>query len=56
MLAVRCTDERMLKLQRSGRIGFVGTAKGIEARSSARPTRCGRRIGCGRACAKAARR
>jgi len=30
MLAVRCTDERMLKLQRAGRIGFVGTAKGIE--------------------------
>lgn len=30
MLSVRCTDERMLKLQRSGRIGFVGTAKGIE--------------------------
>lgn len=30
MLRVRCTDERMLKLQRAGRIGFVGTAKGIE--------------------------
>ncbi len=30
MLRVRCTDERMLKLQRSGRIGFVGTARGIE--------------------------
>ena len=30
MLSVRCTDDRMLKLQRSGRIGFVGTAKGIE--------------------------
>lgn len=31
MLNVRCVDERMLKLQRAGRIGFVGTAKGIEA-------------------------
>lgn len=31
MLRVRCVDERMLKLQRAGRIGFVGTAKGLEA-------------------------
>lgn len=31
MLRVRVLDERMLKLQRAGRIGFVGTAKGIEA-------------------------
>src|SRR5687767_13242286 len=31
MLRVRCIDERMLKLQRAGRIGFVGTAKGLEA-------------------------
>src|SRR5262245_59896989 len=31
MLRVRCLDERMLKLQRAGRIGFVGTAKGLEA-------------------------
>jgi pyruvate dehydrogenase E1 component alpha subunit/2-oxoisovalerate dehydrogenase E1 component alpha subunit len=31
MLSVRCVDERMLKLQRAGRVGFVGTAKGIEA-------------------------
>jgi TPP-dependent pyruvate/acetoin dehydrogenase alpha subunit len=31
MLRVRCVDERMLKLQRSGRIGFVGTALGLEA-------------------------
>lgn len=31
MLSVRCTDERMLKLQRAGRVGFVGTAKGLEA-------------------------
>ncbi|TDJ71158.1 MAG: thiamine pyrophosphate-dependent dehydrogenase E1 component subunit alpha [Planctomycetota bacterium] len=31
MMRVRCTDERMLKLQRAGRIGFVGTAKGLEA-------------------------
>ena len=30
MLRVRCLDDRMLKLQRAGRIGFVGTAKGIE--------------------------
>ena len=30
MLRVRCLDERMLKLQRAGRIGFVGTAKGLE--------------------------
>ncbi len=31
MLRVRCVDERMLKLQRAGRVGFVGTAKGLEA-------------------------
>jgi len=31
MLRVRCVDERMLKLQRAGRVGFVGTARGIEA-------------------------
>ena len=31
MLRVRCMDERMLKLQRAGRIGFVGTATGLEA-------------------------
>jgi len=31
MLRVRCIDQRMLKLQRSGRIGFVGTALGLEA-------------------------
>jgi TPP-dependent pyruvate/acetoin dehydrogenase alpha subunit len=31
MLRVRCMDDRMLKLQRSGRIGFVGTATGLEA-------------------------
>lgn len=31
MLRVRVLDERMLKLQRAGRVGFVGTAKGLEA-------------------------
>ncbi|MBM3976846.1 MAG: thiamine pyrophosphate-dependent dehydrogenase E1 component subunit alpha [Planctomycetes bacterium] len=31
MLRVRCMDERMLKLQRAGRIGFVGSMKGQEA-------------------------
>jgi len=31
MLRIRCLDERMLKLQRAGRIGFVGTARGLEA-------------------------
>lgn len=31
MLRVRCVDERMLKLQRAGRVGFVGTATGQEA-------------------------
>src|SRR5437762_6463146 len=31
MLRVRCVDERMLKLQRAGRVGFVGTARGLEA-------------------------
>ena len=30
MLRVRCVDERMLKLQRAGRVGFVGTARGLE--------------------------
>lgn len=30
MLRVRCLDERMLKLQRAGRIGFVGSALGLE--------------------------
>lgn len=30
MMRVRCVDERMLKLQRAGRVGFVGTAKGLE--------------------------
>jgi TPP-dependent pyruvate/acetoin dehydrogenase alpha subunit len=31
MLRIRCLDQRMLKLQRAGRIGFVGTATGLEA-------------------------
>ncbi|TAJ22208.1 MAG: thiamine pyrophosphate-dependent dehydrogenase E1 component subunit alpha [Planctomycetota bacterium] len=31
MLRVRCMDERMLKLQRAGRVGFVGSMKGQEA-------------------------
>ncbi len=31
MLRIRCLDERMLKLQRSGRVGFVGSARGLEA-------------------------
>ena len=31
MLRIRVLDERMLKLQRAGRIGFVGTARGLEA-------------------------
>jgi pyruvate dehydrogenase E1 component subunit alpha len=31
MQRVRCLDARMLKLQRAGRIGFVGTALGQEA-------------------------
>jgi TPP-dependent pyruvate/acetoin dehydrogenase alpha subunit len=31
MLRIRCVDQRMLKLQRAGRIGFVGTALGLEA-------------------------
>jgi len=31
MLRIRAVDQRMLKLQRAGRIGFVGTAKGLEA-------------------------
>jgi TPP-dependent pyruvate/acetoin dehydrogenase alpha subunit len=31
MQRVRCIDERMLKLQRAGRVGFVGTATGLEA-------------------------
>lgn len=31
MLRVRCIDQRMLKLQRAGRIGFVGSAYGLEA-------------------------
>jgi len=31
MILVRCVDERMLKLQRSGRIGFVGSMLGLEA-------------------------
>ena len=31
MLRVRVLDERMLKLQRAGRVGFVGTATGQEA-------------------------
>ncbi len=31
MQRVRCLDARMLKLQRAGRIGFVGTARGQEA-------------------------
>ena len=31
MQRVRSVDERMLKLQRAGRIGFVGTATGLEA-------------------------
>jgi pyruvate dehydrogenase E1 component alpha subunit/2-oxoisovalerate dehydrogenase E1 component alpha subunit len=31
MLRIRCMDTRMLALQRQGRIGFYGTAKGQEA-------------------------
>jgi TPP-dependent pyruvate/acetoin dehydrogenase alpha subunit len=31
MLRVRCVDQRMLKLQRAGRIGFVGSMLGQEA-------------------------
>lgn len=31
MLRVRCVDQRMLKLQRAGRIGFVGSMLGLEA-------------------------
>ncbi|HTF90563.1 MAG TPA: thiamine pyrophosphate-dependent dehydrogenase E1 component subunit alpha [Planctomycetota bacterium] len=31
MLRIRLLDSRMLKLQRAGRIGFVGTALGLEA-------------------------
>ena len=31
MLRIRALDGRMLKLQRAGRIGFVGTATGLEA-------------------------
>ena len=31
MMLVRCVDERMLKLQRAGRIGFVGSMLGQEA-------------------------
>jgi pyruvate dehydrogenase E1 component alpha subunit/2-oxoisovalerate dehydrogenase E1 component alpha subunit len=30
MMRVRCVDERMLKLQRAGRIGFVGSSLGLE--------------------------
>ena len=30
MLRVRCVDQRMLKLQRAGRIGFVGSSYGLE--------------------------
>ena len=31
MLRIRCLDQRMLKLQRAGRVGFVGTSTGQEA-------------------------
>lgn len=31
MLRVRCVDQRMMKLQRAGRIGFVGSMRGQEA-------------------------
>ena len=31
MMRVRCVDQRMLKLQRAGRIGFVGSMLGLEA-------------------------
>ena len=31
MTMVRCVDQRMLKLQRAGRIGFVGSMLGMEA-------------------------
>lgn len=30
MLRIRCLDERILKLQRAGRVGFAGSAKGLE--------------------------
>ncbi|MFT5050148.1 MAG: pyruvate dehydrogenase E1 component alpha subunit [Chlamydiales bacterium] len=30
MLRARCLDGRMFKLQRAGRVGFVGTARGLE--------------------------
>ncbi len=31
MMRVRCVDQRMLKLQRAGRVGFVGSMLGLEA-------------------------
>ena len=31
MLTIRVLDERMLKLQRAGRVGFAGSATGLEA-------------------------
>jgi TPP-dependent pyruvate/acetoin dehydrogenase alpha subunit len=31
MARVRCVDQRMLKLQRAGRVGFVGSMLGLEA-------------------------
>jgi TPP-dependent pyruvate/acetoin dehydrogenase alpha subunit len=30
MLRIRCLDERILKLQRAGRVGFAGSAMGLE--------------------------
>jgi pyruvate dehydrogenase E1 component alpha subunit len=30
MLRIRCLDERVLKLQRAGRVGFAGSAMGLE--------------------------
>jgi len=30
MLRIRCLDERILKLQRAGRVGFAGSATGLE--------------------------
>ena len=57
MLTIRVMDERLLALQRQGRIGFYGEAQaGRRRRSSARRRRSGRTTGSCRRCARRAPR
>jgi TPP-dependent pyruvate/acetoin dehydrogenase alpha subunit len=52
MLMMRVLDQRMLSLQRQGRIGFYGTAAGQEAAVTGSAYACAPPTGCSRPCAR----